>query len=137
MTNPAVITARLQALDAALDRGAKELNSAVGEYRRLGEAAEEAASAYEVAYARAYLSYDGPEHLRRQVAVLAETPEGVPLADLKLRARTAAHLVATQKEALFALREGLRRIHAQIDTQRTLAANVRAELELDKTGFRT
>lgn len=127
---------RLAALDAALGKGADELASAVREYWRLGEAAEAAQSVYEVAYARAYLAFDGPEHIRRQAAVVAETPEGIPLADLKLEARVAAHLVATQKEALFALREGLRRLHAQIDIQRTLAANIRAEIEIDKTGFR-
>jgi len=136
MANPATISARLDALDAALNQGNRELREAVKEYGRLGEAAAAAESVYKVAYARAYLSFDGPEHIRAQVAMLAETPEGVPLSELRLEMKISAHLVDTQKEALFSLREGLRRLHAQIDTQRTLAANMRSEIELGKTGHR-
>lgn len=136
MANPAAISAKLDALDTALNEGNRELREAVKEYGRLGEAAATAESVFKVAYARAYLNFDGPEHIRTQVATLAETPEGVPLSGLRLKMKISAHLVDTQKEALFSLREGLRRLHAQIDTQRTLAANMRSEIELGKTGHR-
>lgn len=136
MANPASITAKLDALDVALNEGNRQLREAVKEYGRLGKAAAAAESVYKVAYARAYLNFDGPEHIRTQVATLAETPEGIPLSELRLEMKISAHLVDTQKEALFSLREGLKRLHAQIDTQRTLAANMRSEIELGKTWVR-
>jgi len=129
MTSPAAIANRLATLDNALDAGCAELTAAVGEYKRLGIEAADADLAAEIAYARAYLSIEGPEYLRKQIAVTAS-------AELRHKARIAGHLVTTQKEALFSLREGLRRLHTQIDSARTMAANARAEIGIDITNWR-
>jgi hypothetical protein len=129
MTNPAVIANRLATLDNALDAGWKELDAAVKEYQKLGIQAADADMEAEVAYARAFLSVDGPEYYRKQLAIQES-------AQLRHKARIANHLVTTQKEALFALREGLRRLHTQIDSARTMAANERAQISIDSTSWR-
>jgi hypothetical protein len=126
---PAAVANRLRQLEDALDAGAKEMRAAVEEYKRLGAEASRAEMRAELEYAKVFLATDGAEYLRKQTAVEAT-------AQVRHEARIAAHLVATQKEALWSLREAQKRIHAQIDVARTLAADMRAELELDKTNWR-
>jgi hypothetical protein len=93
----------------------RELNTLVREYRQLGDDAATAKSAYEVAYARAYLTNSGPVEERKQKAI-GET------ADHKFKADLAERRVAACKEAI-------RACHARLDVGRTLSATVRDELK--------
>ena len=98
----------------------RRLDETVARFRDVEKAAAEARRDAEVAYARAYLTCEGPVEERKQRAIEATADERF-VADLTDRE------VAACKEAIKAL-------HARIEVGRTLASNVRAEVSLAKTG---
>jgi len=129
MASPDAIANRLRDLEDALDAGTEAMKTAVKELERLGREASAAEMAAEVAYARVFLATEGTENTRKQTAI-AQT------AQLRHAARIAAHLVVTQKEAMWALREAQKSTHAKIDVARTISADTRAVLEIDKVNWR-
>lgn len=89
------------------------LDNATREVAELDEAAVLAKSAYEVAFARSFLSSDGAMDVRKQKAVLdaADQKLGAEIAEQKVRA----------------CRERIRTIRDQIDVGRSLNSAVKSE----------
>lgn len=129
MASPEAIASRLRSLEDALDAGTEAIDAAVRELERLGIEASKAEVKAERHFAEVYLSAGGPEYYRKQVATLEAAED-------RHAARIAKHLVTTQNEALWSLREKQKAVYAKIDVARTLAANTRAELEIDKVNWR-
>jgi hypothetical protein len=98
----------------------RDLDETVERFRDVELAAAEAKRDAELAYARAYLSSEGPVEERKQRAIEQS-------ADNRFVADVADREVAACKEAIKAL-------HARIEVGRTLASNVRAEVSLAKSG---
>lgn len=99
-----------------LARLSRQLDSAVTDLARLDEAAIRARSAFEVAYARAFLTAEGAMDIRKQDAVLQTS-------DLKLTAELAEAQVRATKESIRAL-------GTRIDVGRSLGTAIRAEVSL-------
>lgn len=89
------------------------LDAATSEVAELDEAAVRARQVFEVAYARAFLTSDGPVDGRKQQAVLATAAE-------KLAAEIGAQRVR-------ACQERIRTLRVQIEVGRSLGAAQRAE----------
>lgn len=108
------ITERLSMLSRALD---EQTDSA----EVLDRAAVESRHAYEIAYARTFLTSDGAMDVRKQKSVLATDSEklAAEIADQKLRASKAR--IST--------------IKVQIDTGRSLGAALKAEMAFAGSGF--
>lgn len=89
------------------------LDDATSEVAELDEAAVLAKSAYEVSFARAFLSGDGAMDVRKQQAVLdaADQKLGAEIAEQKVRA----------------CRERIRTLRDQIDVGRSLNSAVKSE----------
>jgi hypothetical protein len=98
----------------------RQMYAKVAELRELGEVAANAKKDAKVAYARAFLSAEGPMDVRKQEAELAA-------ADARLRADIAEQEVSACKEALKA-------IHAMIDVGRSLSATTRDEMKMAGVG---
>lgn len=98
----------------------RDLDDTVARFLDVERAAAEAKRDAEVAYARAYLTCEGPVEERKQKAIEAT-------ADQRFVADLTDREVAACKEAIKAL-------HARIEVGRTLASNVRAEVSLAKSG---
>lgn len=113
--SPAAIERRMAELET-------ELDSAVTQYRTLGEAAALAAKHEEMAYARAFLGAEGSMDLRKQKALL-DTVE------VRFDRRVADHKVAVQKQILY-------KLHDEVDLVRSRGANARKEAELAQSGGR-
>lgn len=96
------------------------LDEIVTEYKDLSEAAAEAKREYEVAYARAYMSAEGPVEERKQKTI-ADTSDLRFLADLGER-------------KVAACREAIRAQHAHIEVARTISATTRDEMKLAGVG---
>ena len=92
----------------------RQLDAKVTEYAQLSDAAAAARRDAEVAFARAFLTADGPMDIRRQIAM-------EKAADKRFGADVAERKVAACKEAIRAL-------HLKNDVGRTASANVRAEM---------
>lgn len=99
----------------------RDLDETIERFRDVEQAAAEAKRDAEAAYARAYLTSEGPVEERKQKAIEAT-------ADHRFAADITDREVAACKEAIKAL-------HARIEVGRTLASNVRAEVSLAKTGI--
>jgi len=113
--NPAAIGRRMDELDAAMD-------AAIKEYGRLGEAAAQAASDEETAYAKAFLGAEGSMDIRKQLALLQTVNE-------RFIRRVADHQVKVQEKVLY-------RLHDLVDMTRSKGANIRKEIELAQSGGR-
>lgn len=98
----------------------RDLDQLVSRFQDVEKAAAEAKRDAEVAYARAYLTCEGPVEERKQKAIEATANE-------RFVADIADREVAACKEAIRAL-------HARIEVGRTLASNVRAEVSLARSG---
>lgn len=97
-----------------LSEVSRMLDAATREIAELDEAAVRAKSVYEVAYARAFLTSDGSNDVKKQSAVLRCEPEHleVMLAEQKVRA----------------CMERIRTLRSQIEVGRSLNAAYRAEV---------
>lgn len=91
----------------------KKLAAKTDEIAVLDEAAVRARAAHEVAYARAFLTCDGPMDIRKQTAI-------EDCADLKFAAELAEQKVRAAREAIRTLRD-------QLDVGRSIGAATRAE----------
>lgn len=129
MANPAAIENRLAALETELDQAGADIRAAVDEFEKVGIAAVEAQIAFELEYAKVYLGMDGPEHIRKQLAT-HET------ADLRKTWLLAAHMVKTADKAVMAKMAARTSADSKVGAARTLAANLRSYIDLDKTGHR-
>lgn len=89
------------------------LDQATGEYGRLDEAAVVAKQAFEVAYARVFLTTEGAVDFRKQTAILE-------CADERLAAEIAQARVR-------AVHERIRTLRAQIEVGRSMNAAFRSE----------
>lgn len=94
----------------------RHMYAKVNELNVLGEKAAQAKKDAKVAYARAFLSAEGPMDVRKQEAELAA-------AEAKFAADAAEQEVSACKEALKAM-------HAAIDVGRSLSATSRDEMKL-------
>jgi phage-related minor tail protein len=131
MANPAAIENRLAALETALDKAGEDIAKAVTEYEEVGIAAIEAQITFEVEYATVYLSMEPktPEHIRKQVAIQQT-------AELRKSWLLAAHMVKTADKAVMAKMAARSSADVKVGAARTLAANLRSYIDLDKTGHR-
>lgn len=98
----------------------RQMYAKVRELRELGEKAAEAKKDAKVAYAKAFLSAEGPMDIRKQIAEL-------DAAAAKFTADAAEQEVAACKEAL-------KSMHAAVDIARTLSATTRDEMKLSGSG---
>lgn len=104
----------------ALAEISRMLDRAVDDYARFDEEAVMAKSEYEVAYARAFLSLDGSVEIRKQQSLL-DTWEA------RLDMERAEQVVR-------AVRERIRKLHAQLEVQRSINAAQRAQFQAEPTG---
>lgn len=96
------------------------LDKAVETYAEFDEEAIIAKSDYEVAYARTFLASEGPMEIRKQQTILDTWQE---------------RLDAERSEAsVRAVRERIRKLHAQLEVQRSINAAQRAQFQAEPTG---
>ena len=105
---------------ADLQNASRMLDEAVAEYASLDNEAVIAKSDYEQAYARTFMSLDGSIELRKQQALLDTWSERLEmeLSEAKVRA----------------VRERIRKLHAQLEVLRSINAARRTQFIAEPTG---
>ncbi|GAB2859266.1 hypothetical protein GCM10022221_68550 [Actinocorallia aurea] len=99
----------------------KRLDELVAEYQNLGEACADAKKTFKLAQARAFLKAEGGTVDARRALATIEAAD----AEHELDVLTYRHTTC---------REAIRAAHAHLDAARTLASNLRAEMNLAGTG---
>lgn len=125
------IDQRFAWLERELDQAIADLDAAVQRYTGLQRAYAEAETRAEVELARVFLGTDGPEYRRKQIALQDEK-----VSQLRLAARLAKGVLDGAEKALFVHHQKIKAIHAKLDRTRTKAANLRAEMDMDRTHWR-
>lgn len=106
---------------AGLAAIARQLDQAVKDLRTLDEESARSRSRFEVSFARAFLSAEGPMDIKKQTAVLAT-------ADQKLDAEIADSRLRAQRSLIDALK-------VRIDVGRSMGTAIRSEIALANSGM--